>query len=75
MQAAAVEITQCTYTAPANDCRAVAGHLGAGHYLGSVKPLTVLNLLQNIMEPPQARYGGNQLEALDAPTIQKLYTV
>ena len=73
MQAAAVEINQGTYTAPSKMTVGQWLDIWERDYLGSVKPLTVLNYSQNIRNHIKPAMGAIRLEALDAPTIQKLY--
>ncbi|MBD5130469.1 MAG: site-specific integrase, partial [Ruminococcaceae bacterium] len=73
MQAAAVEVNQGTYTVPS---RLTVGQwldIWQRDYLGSVKPKTVLNYSQNIRNHIRPAMGAIKLDALDAPTIQKLY--
>ena len=71
--AAAVEINQGTYTAPSKMTVGQWLDIWERDYLGSVKPLTVLNYSQNIRNHLKPAMGAIRLEALDAPTIQKLY--
>lgn len=73
LQAAAVEISQGTYTTPS---RLTVGQwldIWQRDYLGSVKPKTVVNYSQNIRNHLKPAMGAIRLEELTAPTIQKLY--
>jgi len=73
MQAAAVEVNQGTYTAPSKLTVGQWLDVWAADYLGSVKPLTVQNYSQHIKNHLKPAMGAIRLEALDTPTIQKLY--
>ena len=73
MQAAAVEINQGTYTAPSKLTVGQWLDIWQRDYLGSVKPKTVVNYSQNIKNHIKPAMGAIKLDALDAPTIQKLY--
>lgn len=73
MQAAAVEVNQGTYTAPSKLTVGQWLDIWQRDYLGSVKPKTVLNYSQNIKNHIRPAMGAIKLDALDTPTIQKLY--
>ena len=73
MQAAAVEVNQGTYITPSKLTVAQWLDIWQRDYLGSVKPKTVLNYSQNIKNHIRPAMGAIKLDALDTPTIQKLY--
>ena len=73
MQAAAVEVNQGTYTTPSKLTVGQWLDIWQRDYLGSVKPKTVLNYSQNIKNHIRPAMGAIKLDALDTPTIQKLY--
>lgn len=73
LQAAAVEVNQGTYTAPSKRTVGQWLDIWQRDYLGSVKPKTVLNYSQNIKNHIRPAMGAIKLDALDTPTIQKLY--
>ena len=73
LQAAAVEINEGRYTAPSKLTVGQWLDIWQRDYLGSVKPKTVLNYSQNIRNHLKPAMGAIKLDALDAPTIQKLY--
>ena len=73
MQAAAVEVNQGTYTAPSKLTVGQWLDIWQRDYLGSVKPMTALNYSQHIKNHIRPAMGAIKLDALDTPTIQKLY--
>ena len=71
MQAAAVELTQGTYTAP---CKLTVGQwldIWQRDYLGSVKPKTVQNYAQTVRNHIKPAMGAIKLDELNAHTVQQ----
>lgn len=62
-----------TYTAPTRLSVGEWLNIWARDYLGSVKPMTVLNYNQHIKNHIQPALGAIKLEALNAHTIQRFY--